>query len=205
MKENIIVLAVIFAVIAGGCSENKKTGVEASFGEGNMMAKKILVAYGSVSGSTAETAVFIGKRLSEKGLQADVKPVEKIKSIEGYDGVIIGSSIMMGKMKQSVVKFVEAKKDALLKKPVAFFLVCLTMKDDTPENRKIASGYLDPAKAVVKPVGEGLFPGRVNYKTIPFPFNILTLLPAFKKAVPEGDYRDWKKVEKWVDEITTKF
>jgi menaquinone-dependent protoporphyrinogen oxidase len=168
------------------------------------MSKKILVAYGSFSGSTAETAVFIGKKLAEKGMTADVKPVEKIKSIEGYDAVIIGTAVMMFKLKPSVVKFAEKHKAELGRVPVAIFLVCLTMAKDTPENRKTASGFLDPLKANVKPVSEGLFPGRVRFKDLPYPQKLLTFLPAFKKAVPEGDYMDWLKTEKWVNEISGK-
>ncbi len=169
------------------------------------MSKKILIAYGSFSGSTAETAEFIGKKLSEKGMQADVKPVNKIKSLEGYDGVIIGSAVVMGKIKSSVVKFVSANKGALSKVPVGYFLVCLTMQKDTPENRKTASGYLQPVSSVVKPVSEGLFPGKVDFKKLPFPMSLLTLMPAFKEGVPEGDFRDWAKMEKWAREMSSKF
>jgi menaquinone-dependent protoporphyrinogen oxidase len=168
------------------------------------MSKKVLVAYGSFSGSTAETAVFIGKKLAEKGMTADVKPVEKIKSIEGYNAVIIGSAIMMGKMKSSVPKFAEKYREALGRVPVAVFLVCLTMAKDTPETRKTASGYLDPIKAIVKPVSEGLFPGRVRFKDLPYPQKLLTFLPAFRKGVPEMDAMDWVKTEKWANEIAGK-
>ena len=38
------------------------------------MAKKILIAYGSFSGSTAETAEFIGKKLSEKEFRLMLSP-----------------------------------------------------------------------------------------------------------------------------------
>lgn len=191
------------ALIAG-CSVDQITETETSFGKENKMSKKILVAYGSYSGSTAETANFIGKKLSDKGMQVDVKPVNKIKSIDGYNSVIIGSAIMMGKMKSSVVKFVKRNKDGLARVPVAMFLVCLTVKEDTAENRKIASGYLDPVKAEIKPVSEGFFPGKVDFKKIPFPASLLTILPAFKNSVPEGDFRDWGKVEKWVNDTESK-
>ena len=157
-RSGLILCLSVFTFVSG-CT-NKNASIEASFGKGDKMAKKVLVAYGSFSGSTAETAVFIGKKLAEKGMTADVKPVEKIKSIEGYNAVIIGSAIMMGKMKSSVIKFAEKNREALGRVPVAVFLVCLTMAKDTPENRKTASGYLDPLKAIVKPVSEGLFPGR---------------------------------------------
>jgi menaquinone-dependent protoporphyrinogen oxidase len=206
MNKNLVILNIAFCMaIFAGCSGNEKTEAKASFGKGDKMSKKILVAYGSFSGSTAETAIFIGKKLSEKGMQVDVKPVNKIKSIEGYNGVIIGSAIMMGKLKSSVVKFVNKNKDGLSRVPVAVFLVCLTIKEDTPDNRKIASGFLDPVKIEIKPVSEGLFPGMVDFKKLPFPISLMTLLPAFKNMTPEGDYRDWGKVEKWVNEIASKF
>lgn len=169
------------------------------------MAKKILIAYGTFSGSTAETAEFIGKKLSEKGMQVDMKPVNEIKSLEGYDGVIIGSAVVMGKIKGSVVKFVSVNKEKFSKVPVGYFLVCLTMQKDTPDNRKTASGYLEPIRVVVKPISEGLFPGKVDFKALRFPMSLLTLMPAFKKSVPEGDYRDWVKVEKWAVETASKF
>ena len=194
-----VMVCMLFITLISGCTTNKNAEVEATFGKEGKMAKKVLVAYGSFSGSTAETAVFIGKKLSEKGMEVDVKPVEKIKSIDGYNEVIIGAAIMMGRMKPSVVKFAEKYKEALNKVPVRFFVVCLTMIKDTPETRKTASGYLDPLRAIVKETGgSGLFPGRVKYKEIPYPQKILTWLPAFKKAVPEMDGMDWGKVEEWV-------
>jgi hypothetical protein len=57
---------------------------------------------------------------------------------------------------------------------------------------------------MVNPVSEGLFPGRIRYKDIPFPQSILTLMPAFKKAVPEGDWMNWGAVEKWIGEVVGK-
>jgi menaquinone-dependent protoporphyrinogen oxidase len=185
-----------------GCA-NKNASIEATFG-GDKMSKKVLVAYASFSGSTAETAVFIGKKLAEKGMTTEVEPVEKIKSVDGYDAVIIGSAVMMGKLKPSAVKFAEKYKEALGRVPVGLFLVCLTMVKDTPESRKTASGYLDPLKAIVKPVSEGLFPGRVRFKDLPYPQKLLTFIPAFKKGVPEMDALDWVKVEKWVNETAGK-
>jgi menaquinone-dependent protoporphyrinogen IX oxidase len=58
-----------------------------------MIWQKILAAYSSFAGSTAETAVFIGRTLLEKGMADDVKPVNKIKSIDDYDAVITGPAV----------------------------------------------------------------------------------------------------------------
>ena len=49
--------------------------------------------------------------------------------------------------------------------PVAYFLVCLTLKDDTEENRRTVAAYLDPVREQgpqVQP--EGLV-GRVCQKS----------------------------------------
>ena len=59
------------------------------------MKPKILVAYASKSGSTVDVAQAIGESLSQTGGAVDVISVKQIKSLDGYDGVILGSAIRM--------------------------------------------------------------------------------------------------------------
>jgi menaquinone-dependent protoporphyrinogen oxidase len=63
----------------------------------NATGPTTLIAYATRAGSTAEVAVFIGERLSERGLAVDVGPVQHLSSLEGYDAVIVGSAIRVGK------------------------------------------------------------------------------------------------------------
>ena len=159
---------------------------------------KILIAYATKTGSTAEVATEIGRVIESKGgCQVDVRPVGKLNGVDGYDAVVIGSAIRAGKWLPEATKFVEKHRDALGRVPVALFAVCLTLKDDTEENRRTVAAYLDPVCEIVQPVEVGLFAGAMDYSKLPF---ILRLLMKAMKT-PQGDFRDWEAITSWADNI----
>jgi menaquinone-dependent protoporphyrinogen oxidase len=88
------------------------------------------------------------------------------------------------------VKFVETHRDAFSQVPVAYFAVCLTLKDDTEENCRTVAAYL-------KPVDVGLFAGRLDYSKLPF----LCWLIAKAMGEAEGDFRDWEAIRAWAGEL----
>ncbi len=61
------------------------------------MGKKILVTYASRAGSTAGVAEKIGKILRDLGEVAEVKPMQEVKELDGYDAVVAGSAIQASK------------------------------------------------------------------------------------------------------------
>lgn len=159
---------------------------------------KILVAYATKAGSTAEVAAEIGRVMeSEGGCQVDVCPVSKLNGVDGYDAVVIGSAIRGGRWLPEATKFVEKNRDALSRVPVALFTVCLTLKDDTEENRRTVAAYLDSVHELVQPVDVGLFAGAMDYNKLPL---ILRLLMKAMKA-PEGDFRDWEAIRAWAGQV----
>ena len=159
---------------------------------------KILVAYATKAGSTAAVATEIGRVIeSQGGYKVDVHPVDKIKGVSGYDAAIIGSTIRMGKWLPEALKFVEKHKDALSRIPVAFFTVCLTLNEDTEENRRTVAAYLDPVCEVVQPVDVGLFAGVMDYSKLSF----LLRLMMKKMESPEGDFRDWEAIRAWAGQV----
>jgi len=161
---------------------------------------KILVAYATKAGSTAGVAAEIGRVIERKGgHKVDVHPMGKLKEVGGYDAVIIGSAIRAGKWLPVAMKFVEEHKDALSQVPVAFFTVCLTMMEDTEENRRAVAAYLDPVRDLVQPVDVGLFAGVMDYSKLPF---ILRLMMKKMKS-PEGDFRDWEAIRDWAGQVHT--
>jgi len=60
------------------------------------MANKVLVAYGSKYGSTAEIAEKIGHVIADEGFQVDVLSADKVKNVTDYQGVVIGSAAYIG-------------------------------------------------------------------------------------------------------------
>jgi menaquinone-dependent protoporphyrinogen oxidase len=174
------------------------------------MASKVLVTYGTWCGATQEVAQAIAQTLQEHGLAADVLPVERVSGVDGYSGVVIGTGVRAGKLHGKVKRFVRRNRQGLGAVPVALFVDCLTMKDDTPANRATVDAYLNPLREAapgIKPVSVGLFAGAVLTETPEFrrqPFFLRGIIKSMKKGMDEkggSDYRDWAAIRMWVEQI----
>jgi len=175
----------------------KKPAVEFAESSCDGGTGRVLVAYASLAGSTGEVAEAIGRVLCAGGAAMDVRRVQDVADPSEYRAVVLGSAIRMGRLLPEMVSFVEKNASVLQVMPTAYFVCCGILRDDTQENRDEASGYLDPVRQVVGPVGEGLFAGKIDYGTIaPLEANSLRMLEA-----PEGDWRDWEAIRAWAGEL----
>ncbi len=162
------------------------------------MSKKILLAYGTVAGSTAEVAEFVAKEMEQGGALVDVIPVESVKDITGYDAVIVGTAVRIFKILRKTKRFLNRHRNDLRKVPVAYFLLCLTMGQDTPDNVRQAKEYAKPMLAIKDPVSLGLFGGVIDHT------KLNDIFGKTMKAVPEQDNRDWEKIRTWARETLPK-
>lgn len=167
-----------------------------SFGD-SKMENRVLVAYASKAGSTAEIATRMGETIAKTGAAVDVLPVDKVKDVSIYRSVVLGSAIRMGRPLPAAMDFVTKNQAALAKTTFSAFVVCLTLKDDTPENRATVNAYLDPVRALVKPASEGFFAGVMNGSKIDFISRMI--MKAMKS--PEGDYRNWDVIGMWASAV----
>ena len=153
------------------------------------MRKRILVAYATGTGSTREVAEAIAAEIEGEELSANVQNVRQIANVSLYSGIILGSSIRMGRWLPEAVACLQRIKADLPGKPAAFFTTCLTMVDDTKENRGTVLKYMQPVLNLVpdiKPIGLGLFAG--------------SLAPQRQLLVadgPQGDFRNWEGIRNW--------
>lgn len=173
---------------------------QSSCGGRSNVEDRILVAYASRTGSTGRVAEAIAEVLCADGAAVDVRLAKEVADISSYRAVIVGSAIYMGRWMSDAVKFVERHKDALSHLPVAYFLVCLTLKDDTEENRRLVRSYLDPVMEKtpqVQPLDIGLFAGRMDYSKLSFFYRLI----AKTIDAPEGDYRDWQAIQAWAGKV----
>ena len=164
------------------------------------MTDHVLVTYGSWAGSAEEVAEEIARTMSGTDCEVDVIPADRVRDIEPYNAVVIGSAIHAGQMHPSVLAFLGKYRDALGNKKVAYFLVCLTMKDDTDENRCKVASYLEAAEEIapnIEPVASGLFAGAMIYKKLPTGLRLI--IRAMKAE--EGDYRDWNTIRRWAEDV----
>lgn len=170
--------------------------IESTCEKNGKMKSRLLIAYGSRCGSTGGVAEAIGQTLCETGTAVDVRLVKNANDLRPYQGVIVGSAIRMGKWLPEVVEFVKTNQDTLSRIPVAYFVVCLSMKDDTAENRNKVLAYLDPVRKQVpqvKPLGIGLFAGAIDFNKLSFLHNLMLKV----KGATEGDFRNWSAIRSW--------
>jgi len=90
---------------------------------GTAEAKKGLLVYDSIYGSTPEVAYWI-KAIVGDELPLDVKRVDQVITVAPYDYVLIGSYSKWEKPSPRIYKFVEKYQSELPKKQVCYFLTC---------------------------------------------------------------------------------
>lgn len=159
------------------------------------MDTQILVAYASGSGSTREVAEAIATEIEKEGLPTVVHNVSAVDSVAAYAGIVIGSSIRIGRWLPEAIACLERIKTEVGERPVAYFTTCLTMVDDTQENRQTVLDYMEPLLVKVAPditpIGLGLFAGSLD--------------PARQAIMvsdgPQGDYRNWEAIRTWAQQI----
>jgi menaquinone-dependent protoporphyrinogen oxidase len=198
---NYWMMAFMVLLVFSACNNQTIKLLDARYGENTTMAKKILVAYGSRAGSTAEIADVIGKTLAAGGAVVDVKSVKDVQDIKIYQAIVLGSAIRKGQVLPEVTDFVQAHKTELKKLPVAYFIVCMTLKENTEEKRKIANAYLDPLRTMINPVATGFFAGKMDYSSLDF---ISKVIVKYFVKTPEGDYRDWTFIKSWATHLLPK-
>ncbi|MGL6199380.1 MAG: flavodoxin domain-containing protein [Lachnospiraceae bacterium] len=80
---------------------------------------KTMIAYASKSGATKECAGLINQKLH----MCNIFDISKeAPSIDGFDTVIIGSGVRMGKLYKPVLTFIKKNEEILLSKRIAFYL-----------------------------------------------------------------------------------
>jgi menaquinone-dependent protoporphyrinogen oxidase len=185
------------------CASEQPTGpesTESTLKKDGQMKNKVIIVYASRAGSTAEVAKVIGQTLSEAGASVDVRSVADTNDLSHYQAVIVGSAIRMGRWLPEAMDFVKKHRDELSRVPAAYFVVCNTMKDDTPENRRKVLAYLDPvhkAAPNIKPVDTGLFAGVIDFSKLSFMDKSILKV----KGTSEGDFRNWTAIKKWATDV----
>ena len=164
------------------------------------MSDRILVAYASRGGSTAGVAEAIGQTLAAGGAEVDVRSMTEIDDVTAYQALVAGSAIQAHEWLPEAMQFLRRHRAPLAQKPFAAFLVCMTMTMRDPRAREFVASWLEPVRALVKPVSEGFFAGALDLRKVPsFSDRLKFRLSVLLGVWSEGDHRDWDAIRSWAE------
>ena len=81
----------------------------------------VLVTAASKHDATLEIAERIGADLAESGLDVDVRNVEEVADLAGYEAVVLGSGVYLGNWLKSARRFIDIHAVELAQRPTWLF------------------------------------------------------------------------------------
>jgi menaquinone-dependent protoporphyrinogen oxidase len=163
------------------------------------MNKKVLVAYATKYGSTAEIAEKIGEVLREAGLNTNVLPTSRVDDVSPYHAVVLGSAVYIGGWQKNATKFLNVNENALAGKEIWLFSSGPTGEGDPVE---LAEGWRFPKSLQsladrIQPRDITLFHGALAEDDL----NFIQKWMLKNVGAPLGDFRDWDAITAWATQI----
>jgi len=164
------------------------------------MTQRILVTYASRTRVTSGIAHIIGEELAKRSAKVDMHFILDVNEVSAYDVIVVGSSIRYGHWLPEAVQFIKIHQRSLQQKKVAYFVVGMTLRENTQENRDMVLSTLTQVRKWVEPVDIGLFAGALK----PRKLNFVARLVAKLVRMPEGDFRDIPAIQGWAGQLAEK-
>lgn len=151
--------------------------------------QRILVAFGSKRGGTRGIALAVAEGLRASGATVDVLSVSAVDDVAGYDAVVIGSALYMGRWLREARRFVRRNADALRRVPVWMF--SSGPLDDSANHRDLPpTRSVRALMALAGARGHATFGGRLAS-------DARGLLAAAMAKQRAGDWRDLEQIAAW--------
>jgi menaquinone-dependent protoporphyrinogen oxidase len=85
------------------------------------MTGKVMVAFGTTNGSTAQIAEAIAAVLRKDGLTVDTLPARSVASVSSYDAFVVGGGLYTGRWHKDARRFVRRHRRTLAEHPLWLF------------------------------------------------------------------------------------
>jgi menaquinone-dependent protoporphyrinogen oxidase len=165
-----------------------------------------LVAYASRYGATQGIAERIAERLVLSGHPAQARPVKAAGDLLSYDAFAVGSAAYMGSWLKEATEFMRSNQVLLATRPVWLFSsgpLGAASKDAEGRDVLVTSEpkEFNEFREAIKPRAARLFFGALNPSKLGLSHRTFRRIPAGRRLLPEGDFRDWTVVDAWADSI----
>jgi menaquinone-dependent protoporphyrinogen oxidase len=178
----------------------------------------VQVVYASRHGGTAGIAARIAEVLRAEGATVVLADAAERPDPSGFDAYVIGSGVQIGKWHAEGFEYLERNQSTLATRPVWLFssgplpgstkgtaatdpLTDALGPEEGPGSggrKKIAA-----LSAAIHPRDHRVFQGAFDPNDPPKSMQerLIRLMPAAKRVLPAGDFREWDAIEAWAHEI----
>jgi menaquinone-dependent protoporphyrinogen oxidase len=139
-------------------------------------------------------AEILALTLRKHGLVVDMLPAWKVRTLAGYNAVVLGAPLMMFRLHKDARLFLARHRESLLERPVAIFALGPTHAPYDEKEWQDSRAQLDKELADfpwLTPVAIELFGGKFDPTKLRFPISL------FAGQIPATDIRDWDAIREW--------
>lgn len=193
--------------------------------------RRVLVAYATLSGSTAGVAEAVAEAMGGSGWEVETRPLDRVEDLEGYNAAVVGAPMILG-WHRAARRFLRRNRKTLGEMPLALFITAMSLTETGVREVEGVPLYVDPelpkaprdparlslreryarpssylrsilrAAQPARPLSVALFGGQLVYGQLPWWAVPLALLLVRDRA---GDRRDWESIRKWATDLPTSF
>ena len=155
---------------------------------------RVLVAFASRHGATAEIAEALADQLRQEGHEVECVPADQAPGLDSYDAAVIGSAVYMGRWRPEARRLIKRRARELSQRPLWLFSSgpCGQAEPSyaAPPGMERRAKRLGAREHVV-------FGGRVPEN----PTNFIERSMLQKAAPEHRDLRDWETIRGWAARI----
>jgi len=170
----------------------------------------VLVAYASRHGATQGIAERIADRLRAAGLAVECRAAKDVRDVTAYDAFVVGAAAYMFHWLGDATAFARRNRAALTAHPTWLFSSGPLGTDTVDAQGRDVLATTVPKEfaelgAAIAPRDVRIFFGAWDPAAPPKALSerFVRLMPAARKAMPAGDFRDWAAIDAWADGIAS--
>jgi menaquinone-dependent protoporphyrinogen oxidase len=153
--------------------------------------QRVLVAYASRHGATADIADAIGEVVADTGLGVAVRTMGEVVTVSAYDALILGSAVYMDNWLPEAYDFIRRNLDDIVARPTWLF--------SSGQVGTLPAVPFDAGSLVARTAAAGhhVFGGKLDRGGLSVGERFVARL----LRVPARDDRDWAVVTAWATAI----